>query len=74
MGKLFERSLQVLVGCLGINCILAVAVLARASGIVTYPETNYNFGELSETAPLSHDFIVKNGGSATLNIKDVQPS
>jgi hypothetical protein len=37
-------------------------------------QTYFGFGELSETAPLSHAFIVKNGGKSTLNIRDVKPS
>jgi hypothetical protein len=37
-------------------------------------QTEYQFGELSETAPLSHVFIVKNGGKSTLHISDVKPS
>jgi len=74
MGKLFKWSLKVFAGCFGISTIFAVAALAGAPGIISYSETNYNFGELSETAPLSHEFIVKNGGKATLNIRDVEPS
>ncbi len=41
---------------------------------IVISETNYNFGELSEMASLSHDFIVKNSGKAILDIRDVQPS
>ena len=76
MGKLLKGSLAVLAGCFGTCSIfaIAIAVLAAAPGIITYPETNYNFGELSEMAPLSHDFIVKNNSGAPLNIRDVQPS
>ena len=75
MGNLFKWLLRVLTGCFGIGSFLAVAVLAgpETSSIII-AETNYNFGELSEMAPLSHDFIVKNSGKAILNIRDVQPS
>jgi hypothetical protein len=74
MKKLFKWSLLVLAGCFGMGSIFAVAVLAEAPAVISYSETNFNFGELSEMAPLSHDFIVKNGSGATLNIRDVQPS
>ncbi len=74
MGKSFKWLLKVLIGCFGIGSLLAVAALAEAPGIITYPETSYNFGQLSEMAPLSHDFIVKNSGRAVLNIRDVKPS
>ena len=48
-------------------CLLAVAGFAASqTSNIVFDETNYNFGELSETAPFSHDFIVKNGGTATL--------
>ncbi len=75
MGNLFRWLLHVLIGCFGIGFLLPVAVLAgpETSSIVI-AKTNYNFGELSETAPLSHDFIVENSGKAILNIRDVQPS
>ena len=75
MGKLFKWTLKVLIGCFGNGCLLAVAVLAASqTSNIFFAETNYNFGELSETTPFSHDFIVKNGGTTTLNIRDVQPS
>jgi hypothetical protein len=75
MGKLFKWTLTVLTGFFGNGCLLAIAVLAASqTSNIFFAETNYNFGELSETAPFSHDFIVKNGGATTLNISTVQPS
>jgi hypothetical protein len=75
MGKLFKWTLKVLIGCFGSGWLLTVAVLAASqTSNIFFAETNYNFGELSETTPFSHDFIVKNGGTTTLNIRDVQPS
>ncbi|MGA2227960.1 MAG: hypothetical protein ABSH41_26300 [Syntrophobacteraceae bacterium] len=75
MRKLFKWTLKGLIGCFGNGCLLAVAVLAASpTSNILFDETNYNFGELSETAPFSHDFIVKNGGKAVLNIRAVQPS
>ena len=72
---LFKWTLKVLIGCFGTGCLLAFAVLAASqTSNILFEETNYNFGELSETAPFSHDFIVKNGGKAVLNIRVVQPS
>jgi len=41
---------------------------------ISIPDTDFNFGEVSEIYPLSHDFIVKNGGKAALHINDVSPS
>ncbi len=75
MEKLFKWIFTVLIGCFGSGCLLAVAVFAASqTPNIFFAETNYNFGELSETKPFSHDFIVKNSGEATLNIRDVQPS
>lgn len=47
---------------------------AQQTPTIMIAQTDYSFGELSETAPFSHAFIVKNGGKSTLNIRDVQPS
>ena len=75
MGDLFKWVFRVLVGCFGICSLFAFAVLAgpETSSIII-AETNYNFGQLSEMEPLSHEFIVRNSGKAILNIRDVQPS
>ncbi|MGA2025691.1 MAG: hypothetical protein ABSH17_01320 [Syntrophobacteraceae bacterium] len=74
MGNLFKWLLPVFIACFGIGSFLPVAVFAgpETSSIII-GETNYNFGQLSEMEPLFHDFIVKNGGKAILNIRDVQP-
>ena len=64
-----------MIGCFGGGYLLALAALAASqTSNIFFAETNYNFGELSETAPFSHDFVVKNSGNATLNIRAVQPS
>ncbi len=60
--------------CIGIACNFLAAHATHGAPAIIITETGFNFGELSETTPLSHNFIVKNGGTATLNIKDVQPS
>ncbi len=36
-------------------------------------ETDYHFKEVEEGTILSHDYLVKNTGSATLQILDVRP-
>lgn len=75
MGKLSKWLSAVLIGCLGIAPLFSIAVLADSQlPCIIITEPNYSFGELSETAPLSHNFIVKNNGKADLNIRDVQPS
>ena len=75
MGNLFKLLLQVLIVCFGIGPFLPVAVFAGTeTSSIIIAESNYNFGQLSETEPLSHDFIVKNSGKAILNIRDVKPS
>ncbi len=75
MANLFKRCFLVLIGCVGIGCLLEVAVLgATGTPAIIIAQTDYHFGELSETATFSHDFIVKNGGQSTLNIRDVKPS
>jgi hypothetical protein len=75
MANLFKWSFIVLIGCVGIGSLSGVAVLgAPEAPAIAVSQNDYNFGELPETAPFSHDFIVKNGGTVTLNIRDVQPS
>ncbi len=74
MMNLFKWSFIALIGCAGIGALSGGAVHGADVPAIAVAQTNYNFGELSETAPFSHDFIVKNEGTATLNIKDVQPS
>jgi len=74
MGNLSKWLCAVLAGCLGTTLLFTIGVHADSrvpSIIIAQP--NYNFGELSEMAPLSHNFIVKNNGKADLNIRDVQP-
>ncbi len=74
MGNLFKWLLRVLIACVGIFSFLPVAVCAGpGTSSIIIAETNYKFGQLSEMELLSHDFIVKNGGKAVLNIRDVQP-
>ena len=66
---------RVLAGFLGIGCLLEVSMAwAPETPTIIIAQTDYSFGELSETAPCSHAFIIKNGGKGTLNIRDVQPS
>ena len=44
-----------------------------SGGIAEVPETSFDFGELSDTGEYSHAFIVKNVGTAPLEIKKVLP-
>lgn len=75
MGNLSRWVLRVLIGCFAIGPHLALAAPSGAeTASIVIAETNYNFGELSEMAPFSHDFIVKNSGKATLHIRNVEPS
>jgi hypothetical protein len=75
MGNLFKWLSRVLIACFGIGSFLPVAVLAGPeTSSILIAETNYDFGQLSEMEPMSHDFIVKNSGKAILNIRDVRPS
>jgi len=75
MGNLLKWLFCALIACPVVGLFFAVALPAGppAPGIII-TEPNFDFGELSETAPLSHVFIVRNNGKATLNIRDVQPS
>lgn len=75
MGNLFKWLSRVLIVCFGIGSFLPVAVLAGPeTSSILIAETNYDFGQLSEMEPMSHDFIVKNSGKTILNIRDVRPS
>ncbi len=75
MSSSSKRLISTLIGCFGICSVLAVAVFAAPNTPkIVIAETGFNFGEYSETTPLTHDFVVKNSGGTVLNIKDVQPS
>jgi hypothetical protein len=47
------------------------ATEARPS--IQLPETTFNFGEATEGSEVTHDFVVKNTGSAELQIQQVRP-
>lgn len=64
---------SIVIGCIGMGFFLEGAELRASESPAIIAETSYNFGELSESAPVSHDFIVKNTGKNTLNIRDVKP-
>lgn len=72
-----ERTFKVfftLLGLLASTYAFPVLLAASDTPTIIISEAGENFGELSEKTPVSHDFIVKNGGKATLNIEKVQPS
>ncbi|MCK8603663.1 DUF1573 domain-containing protein [Syntrophobacteraceae bacterium DRH4] len=37
------------------------------------PETQFDFGEASETGEVAHDFVVRNTGTQVLQIQQVRP-
>jgi hypothetical protein len=72
--NVFKLCFRVLIGCAAVSCLGGGAVLgASETPAIVIAETNYNFGDIPETAPFSHAFVVKNAGKGTLNIKDVKP-
>jgi hypothetical protein len=50
-----------------------LAFSAPISPSLQIPVPDHDFGEIEEGAILSHDYQVKNSGSGTLEIKEVQP-
>ena len=46
---------------------------AAADPHATIPETAFDFGKITEDRPLTHTFVIKNTGAATLQIEDVDP-
>jgi len=38
-----------------------------------YPETEYQFEPVADGMEIQHDFVVKNTGTAELDIKEVKP-
>lgn len=72
-----ERTLKAffsLLGSLAITYAFPVVLAASENPTIIISESGFNFGEVSEKTPVLHDFTVKNGGQATLNIEKVQPS
>lgn len=75
----------VLCSCLfsGRNTVCLADTVALASGPARGPSGTpsisiqkdaFDFGEVIETEPISHDFIVKNDSKAELHVRDVSPS
>jgi hypothetical protein len=46
---------------------------AAAAPQAAVPETAFDFGKITEDRPLTHTFVIKNTGTAPLNIEDVDP-
>lgn len=49
----------------------AAAIEVRPS--IQLPETSFDFGEAMEGSEVTHEFVVKNTGSAELQIQQVRP-
>lgn len=87
-GSLRDRALvPVLLGMLSLlvwggSCLLTgsageatAADTPSSAGIprIQLPEVHYGFGEQAEGGAISHDFVVKNTGTADLHIRKVTP-
>lgn len=59
-----------ILGCVLVCCGLTAAP-AAAGPRVEVAETTFDFGEVFEDKELTHTFIIKNTGDATLRIKDI---
>ena len=46
---------------------------AAAAPHAAVPETAFDFGKITEDRPLTHTFVIKNTGTAPLDIEDVDP-
>lgn len=68
----FRFFVGIFIACVGVGLFLEG--IASADPSIAISQTDYNFGELSETALCSHAFTVKNSGTSVLEIKDVKPS
>jgi hypothetical protein len=49
------------------------APAAAEAPTINVPEVTYDFGEVTEGAEVTHDFLVKNTGSGNLEIQQVRP-
>jgi hypothetical protein len=49
------------------------AVVATGGPRLAIVETVFDFGEVAEGAVVSHDFVIKNTGTAVLDIQEVRP-
>jgi hypothetical protein len=47
--------------------------MAAAAPRAAVPETTFDFGKITEDRPLTHAFVIKNTGTAPLQIEDVDP-
>jgi hypothetical protein len=54
--------------------LILIAGAAYAGPKISSPEPIYDFGELSNTEVVPHDFVIKNSGDAPLIISDVKTS
>lgn len=70
------------------NCVMALLLVLALAGAaraqnhdgaaasrpkLELARTDHNFGEVKQGEQVSHTFIIKNTGTATLEIKDVRP-
>jgi len=70
---------RVALSVMGCWCILTAHALplpaadvgSPAKPSLSLPSTSYDFGEVMEGAVVEHDFIVRNTGNATLEIRKV---
>lgn len=46
---------------------------SKGSPVISVPESTYDFGEINEGGEVSHDFLIRNTGNATLDINQVRP-
>lgn len=85
MKTLFERSFLIVILCacfsaFSLNGGAAAAgkaatspAMSQQKASIDIPEKEHNFGEALEGSEVSHDFVVKNSGSAVLQIEQVRP-
>ncbi|MCE5334526.1 MAG: DUF1573 domain-containing protein [Desulfobacteraceae bacterium] len=69
------KRISMLVMACAFACCLGAALpdeIPAAAPVV--PERVYDFGEVIETVPVEHDFIIKNPGTETLHITEARPS
>lgn len=86
MPQALKWFLCILIGCCWVNIAHAAdssapaaqpnpssAAAAKAAPAIQVPETSYDFGAVQQGKVIEHNFMIKNTGKGTLQIKQVRP-
>jgi hypothetical protein len=69
MNKKIRKGLMIICGL----CWAGLAFSTPLTPVLHIPAPEFDFGEVVEGSMVSHDFVIKNNGTSSLEIKDIRP-